>query len=275
MPVHNSVKVAANPARMTSHVPDLAAVQGGPPPDAPADIQLSGYVDGPDAKWRIVGWARPTQGDDKRVEVRLAEDGIDLSAARAERFRGDLLAAGIGDGHYGFLLPLPAKLFDGKRHKLSVHVHGTNGPNLLDSLDIALPSRPPTTIDDHESATTSVSAMVREVLRRHRPTVHNDMHLYARELTKTLKDIVNTYDYSTALGLLYVHVLRRHIDEGGLQSRIHRLAVDPAELSKIVYEVLDSDETRARYHDNQDQGFPDLGPLLAWTGLRVPERPIL
>ena len=244
-----------------------------PTPLAAMERGFVGYIDGPDAKWRVIGWARalqPNASDAVRLGIRLLENGVEIVAATAERFRGDLLAAGIGDGSYGFLLPLPARMFDGLRHLFEIRVTGATGPDLLGELDIALPSRAPAMLEPQGFVAQTAKALVQKALRPRRSNINHDIHAYAAELTLTMKDIVNTYDYATALGLLYVHVLRRRIDEGGLQSRIHRLGVDPGDFDEIIFEVLASDETQTRYKANQEAGFPDLAPLRAWTGLRAP-----
>jgi hypothetical protein len=231
--------------------------------------RVVGYIDGPDAKWRVVGWAQPLPPGPRRLDVHLLENDTELAVARAERFRGDLLEAGIGDGTYGFVLPLPARLFDGLRHKFSIHADGPAGPEPLGELDVALPSRPPAMLGGQDHATQKAMRLLQQALHRPDRPNNTDLRAYAAELTRTMKDIVNTYDYATALGLLYVHILRRRIDDGGLQSRLHRLAVDPDILSEIIWDVLTSDESRARHHGHQELGFPDLAPLLAWTGLRA------
>jgi hypothetical protein len=230
--------------------------------------QILGYIDGPDAKWRIVGWAQRLPVATQRLDIRLYENDLELAIARAERFRGDLLDAGIGDGNYGFVLPLPPRLFDGLRHKFAIYADDPAGPKFLGEIDIVLPSRPPASLEPADTPSQKAIRLIQIALLRHSPIRDTRIGAYADELTRTMKDIVNAYDYATALGLLYVHLLRRRIDEGGLQSRIHRLSVDPEEFSQIILEVLTSDESQLRHHGYQELAYPDLAPLIAWTVLR-------
>jgi hypothetical protein len=83
-----------------------------------------------------------------------------------------------------------------------------------------------------------------------------------------LADIAHAYDQATALGLLYVHVLRRRIDHDGLKTRLTRLSTAPAELTTIVREVLASDEAKLLYRPGSSHRFPDISALDVWTRLR-------
>ena len=46
------------------------------------------------------------------------------------------------------------------------------------------------------------------------------------------------YDFSVAIGLLYVQILKRRVDEGGLPTRLTRLSSHPEQLLDVVKEVV-------------------------------------
>ena len=67
---------------------------------------IEGYVDFRDAR-EISGWVHVPGAADMRVTVSLAVRGVLADEVVADRFRADVLAAGFGDGCYGFTLKLP------------------------------------------------------------------------------------------------------------------------------------------------------------------------
>jgi hypothetical protein len=58
----------------------------------------------------ITGWCWNPAAPDQRIRLLVLVDGEPVGSTRADMFRGDLVAAGIGDGAHGFnyLLPWPA-----------------------------------------------------------------------------------------------------------------------------------------------------------------------
>ena len=58
----------------------------------------------------ITGWALDPRDPSRKVELLLELDGVAVGTLRADRFRPDLAANGVGDGHHGFLVHLPAPL---------------------------------------------------------------------------------------------------------------------------------------------------------------------
>ena len=59
----------------------------------------------------LYGWAIDPANTNKRVTVQLCHGDAVLAERRADQFRADLQAAGVGDGKRGFSLNLPDKLF--------------------------------------------------------------------------------------------------------------------------------------------------------------------
>jgi hypothetical protein len=234
-------------------------------PQAMETPDYEGYVDGLNPQWRVIGWARPLLAGQDRLHVQLVEDGAVLDATVADMFRGDLLGARIGDGQYGFSLRIPAKLFDGSRHTLLVRVAGDAAPDGVGTLDLALPNRAP------PKALGAAAKTACEVLHAVLPPRISDEALpeaQAAEITQALAAVARNYDHATALGLLYVHVLRRRIDHDGLQTRLTRLSAAPAELATVVREVLASDEAKRLYRQGSAHRFPDISALDVWTRLR-------
>ena len=63
-----------------------------------------------------VGWANVgAEG-----EVVLIVDDRTVACGPANRFRADVLEAGIGTGHHGFQIALPPELLDGRSHRIRV-----------------------------------------------------------------------------------------------------------------------------------------------------------
>lgn len=79
-----------------------------------------GYLDTITPDGRIVGWARISNGNEEKAEIRVSVDGKFLFSGQADEYRADLEKAGIGDGRFGFFEILPPQYFDGKNHTLSI-----------------------------------------------------------------------------------------------------------------------------------------------------------
>lgn len=238
-------------------------------PVPPPGPKVEGYIDGLDSRWHVVGWARAVQSADERLKVELIEEGHVVSLDTAMRFRGDLLDARRGDGKYGFQLSIPTNLFDGRRHSFAVRVAPPYEPVVLGQLDIILPSRLPKSAGVQETTSKVTAArLVESVLGGAvaQPALY--LETYVQHLTKALDAVAREYDFATALGLLYVHILRRRIDEGGLQTRLTRLSKNPEQLGDVVREVLHSDEAQSRVKKASGYHLPDLEAIRAWTRLR-------
>jgi hypothetical protein len=74
----------------------------------------------------MAGWAWDPSRPSERLRVDLSVDGKSLWRRRlASSFRGDLLAAGIGDGQHAFSIELPLTVFDGEPHQLDATFEDT------------------------------------------------------------------------------------------------------------------------------------------------------
>lgn len=78
---------------------------------------MKGHLDRCDAMG-VTGWAWCESHPAEHPVIECRVDGKLLLRARADRFRSDLVAAGIGDGNYGFEFLLPPALFDDHFHQL-------------------------------------------------------------------------------------------------------------------------------------------------------------
>ncbi len=107
------------------HVLDLrcsetgAAVRGSPITVQPSRTPFEWCFDSiTDAE--LAGWLMIRNEPTRHCVVVLKEGGRALAQAMASLFRRDLLAAGVGDGCYGFSLQMPHSLLDGEEHLLDV-----------------------------------------------------------------------------------------------------------------------------------------------------------
>ena len=95
------------PREQRSFIP--AASEGG----------IAGKVDRCESCFAI-GWAMQPTTPEERLSVELVVDGIPAAEAVADELREDVRAAGIGDGCYGFRIPLPHGCRDSALHRIDV-----------------------------------------------------------------------------------------------------------------------------------------------------------
>lgn len=84
-----------------------------------------GYLDLGITRDHISGWAFDQAHPAKPVRVCITDNGDPLMSVLANRYRGDLANAGIGDGHHSFDLYLPAPLLAFRRHVVRATIEGT------------------------------------------------------------------------------------------------------------------------------------------------------
>lgn len=83
-----------------------------------------GYLDGQSGQ-HISGWVMDEKNVDDAVTVSFYDGDTLLGAIKADIFRKDVRDNKIGTGKYGFAFPIPAKLFDGKKHRIHAKIQGT------------------------------------------------------------------------------------------------------------------------------------------------------
>ena len=76
----------------------------------------------------VSGWIMMPEKPSHRCVVLLKEGDHILTRSIATRYRPDLLAAGIGDGCYCFILEMPRSLLDGEEHVLELVEESTGLP---------------------------------------------------------------------------------------------------------------------------------------------------
>jgi glycosyltransferase involved in cell wall biosynthesis len=69
---------------------------------------------------RVEGWAWDPDRPDAPVSLLILADGAVVARCLANRWRQDLLAAGIGDGRHAFSLQLQKRLAGGERHSIEL-----------------------------------------------------------------------------------------------------------------------------------------------------------
>ncbi|MCE7070998.1 T9SS type A sorting domain-containing protein [Dyadobacter sp. CY327] len=84
----------------------------------------AGYFEAADCN-TVAGWAWDKNDINAAVVVELLENGTVYATATANIYKEYIKTAGHGTGKYGFSIPLPAALKDGKAHQLSIRVQGS------------------------------------------------------------------------------------------------------------------------------------------------------
>lgn len=74
------------------------------------------------------GWALVPGELKRKLGIELLRGDTVVAGGVADHLRQDLQRKGIGDGHYGFAIPLPAALADGRVHMLRARVAKLNLP---------------------------------------------------------------------------------------------------------------------------------------------------
>ncbi|MCG3169687.1 MAG: hypothetical protein CALGDGBN_01210 [Pseudomonadales bacterium] len=112
-------------APVTAFAPATASAPGAAAAALPAEATgapatgMKGILDlcGPQA---ISGWLHDRDDPQARLEFEVLADGVQVAHGVADRFRKDLLDAGIGDGRHSFSIPVPEALFDGRSRRIEV-----------------------------------------------------------------------------------------------------------------------------------------------------------
>jgi len=99
-----------------------------------------GYLDLGITRRHISGWAFDEAHPEKPVRVSLTANGEPLLTVLANRYRGDLHAAGVGDGHHSFDVYLPHPLTAFQRHVIHATIEGSgealgDSPIVIESAD--------------------------------------------------------------------------------------------------------------------------------------------
>jgi hypothetical protein len=71
-----------------------------------------------------VGWAWDESAPEDAQYVEIFADRRPVGVARADFFRQDLAAAGVGNGRHGFQYLLPPALLDGREHTIEAAILG-------------------------------------------------------------------------------------------------------------------------------------------------------
>lgn len=72
--------------------------------------------------FHFYGWAADTGNINNKLIVEIIDRGDVVASSVASIMRHDLQSAGIGDGTHGFMIPIPEKMFDGKKYNLTARI---------------------------------------------------------------------------------------------------------------------------------------------------------
>ncbi len=126
----------ATPAVAAAEIPQLSGREQGGTKLGPS---LRCAVDA--AAWNgISGWIWNPRVPAERVTLELLDGETVLAAVVADRSRPDLAKAGMGDGRYGFWIPLSETLLPHARHVL--HLRTAGAKQELPSFPLVLHARP-------------------------------------------------------------------------------------------------------------------------------------
>jgi len=106
-----------------------------------AAAEYRGRIDGV-ASYQLKGWALDETAPDSQLDIDVFWNGEMVASGKAIKFRPDLLRAGIGTGHHGFLINLPLKCLNGEVSKVSVEVSGTGKTLYSRDLQCHFPVKP-------------------------------------------------------------------------------------------------------------------------------------
>ncbi|BBK36720.1 hypothetical protein STAQ_17980 [Allostella sp. ATCC 35155] len=89
--------------------------------------RFAGHVDSIENGF-VRGWARDEAAPGSRTLVEIYLGDHSLGTTTADRYREDLIAAGMGDGRHGFAFPLPPEARDAPAVAIGVYFAGTRIP---------------------------------------------------------------------------------------------------------------------------------------------------
>lgn len=99
-----------------------------------AESEYTGFFDNVEGL-TVFGWAFNKADPEERVEVVVLVDGEPVVEGMADKFRQDLLDAGIGDGKHAFEITIPEEYADGKEHEINIIVKKT-GKDLINHFKV-------------------------------------------------------------------------------------------------------------------------------------------
>ncbi len=88
-------------------------------------FEIQGYLDKVEGLYAI-GWAFNKAKPEERLKVVVYVDDKPVAEGVADKFREDLLKAGIGDGRYGFEIRLPNQIFKDYPQEVKIKVKDKN-----------------------------------------------------------------------------------------------------------------------------------------------------
>jgi hypothetical protein len=118
---------------MRAREADVSAAAG---PQLGPSLNICAHIDEVTSAGHLVGWACLAHDTRQRVKVTVSSAEGQAASAIADLRRDDVAAAGYGDGRSGFSVTLPAALFDGHRHMLTVTFEALDADPLVTEITI-------------------------------------------------------------------------------------------------------------------------------------------
>jgi RHS repeat-associated protein len=98
-----------------------------------------GFLDAADCN-ELVGWVWDATQPNTPLNVDIYDGSSIIATLPAKAYRGDLKAAGYGNGNHGFFYPTPASLKTGTSHSVTVKISGTSSVVGSRTVSCAAPS---------------------------------------------------------------------------------------------------------------------------------------
>lgn len=201
-----------------------------------------GYVDGV-VHYEVFGWAWNPEAPRQRLEILLIENGVVVATQVADKYRSDLVAAGIGDGNYHFQIPLPAKIAEKDLYEISVVIGGEELTPLKGS-----PIRFDASLERTKLVKRSTALPERLSSYQLGAEIGSEREatVIAGRIARDIERIAARFGADIALSMIYLYLLQRPIDQGGLKTRKSEIIRGRASYADVVRAIIQS----AEFKDN-------------------------
>jgi len=202
------------------------------------EVRVEGFIDICTQDGYLEGWARFRGPGHRPCIVSILRDGAVVARASADQYRRDLLAAGVGHGHYGFrsrlLRPLPPGA-----HEFSM-VEESTGEPVLNPAEKA--SRFVVELPEIVPADAVIS--VEQLLKRRSEWSDADVAGHVGSLG--LEQARRRMGDARFVDVLYMFLLGRRADSEGSQAYCRKLEQGDIDAEEMFRVLLASEERRSK-----------------------------